>query len=128
MTHSLQPLLPPSISQNYTQSYKHRWRLQCSATLRKWVFQTQFELFDGPITNVRHLRESFDHVTVRGGGHQFYSAGNTVPETSSIKGTLSSYPRFFTCGQKENQCPKWTFSIISRCIVIKVLKLWPSSF
>lgn len=49
MVHPLRPLPPPSIFQKYTQSYKHRWwRLQCSAALRKWEFQTQFELFDGP--------------------------------------------------------------------------------
>lgn len=39
-------------------------------------FQTQSEFFDGPITDVKHLRESFDHVTVREWGHQFYSAGD----------------------------------------------------
>jgi len=45
-------------------------------------------------TDVKHLQESFDHVTVRGGDHHFYSSGNKVLETSCIKGTLSSYPCF----------------------------------
>jgi hypothetical protein len=80
----------------------------------KWGFQTQFELFDGPKTDVKHLQESSDHVTVKAGGHKSYTSGDKAPENSSITGTLKSYPLLLACGQKENQCPKWAFSIKSK--------------